>query len=65
MVYVLFCTFFSIIVTIITIISVITSISFVLLNCVYLNPCVSPFIHFSSPSHWRGRGGVSERLSGA
>ena len=38
---------------------------FVLLNCLYLNPLVSLFVYFSSPSCWVGRGGVSERLSGA
>jgi len=29
----------------------------VLLNCLYLNPEVSPFVHFSSPSHCGGRRG--------
>jgi len=33
----------------------------VLLNCLYLNLRVFPFIHFSC---WGGTGGVSERLSG-
>ena len=37
----------------------------VLLNCLYLSPWVSPFVHFFSPSHCGGRGGVSEQLSGA
>jgi len=37
----------------------------VLLSCLYLNPWVSPFVGLSSPSRWRGRGGGSERLSGA
>jgi len=27
----------------------------VLLNCLYLKPWVSPFVHFSSPSRWGGR----------
>jgi len=56
-----------IIIIIIIISSVISSnISFVvLLNCLYLNPQVSPFVHFSSPSHWGGRRGVNERLSSA
>jgi len=50
-----------------SIISVSISISFVtLLNCLYLNPRVSPFFHFSFPSCWEGaRGGVSERLPSA
>ena len=56
-VYSLFCVF-------IIIIFSSGSISFVaLLNCLYLNPQVSPFVHFSSPSCWRGRRRVSERLS--
>jgi len=42
------------------------SISFVaFLNCLYLNPGVLPFGHFSSPSHWEGRGGVSNWLLSA
>ena len=55
-----------IIVIIIIIIVVIgsSSISFVVvLNCLYLNPQVLPFVHFSS--HEGGRGGVSEWLSSA
>jgi len=36
----------------------------VLLNCLYLNPQVLPFVHFSCPSLGGGRGGVSEWLSG-
>ena len=60
-VYRLFCI---IIISIIIILS--SSIYFVvLLNCLYLNLQVSPFVHFSSLFHWGGRGGVSERLSGA
>jgi len=48
------------------IIVVVVFISFiVLLNCLYLKPQVLPFVHFSSPSHWGGRGGVSEQLSSA
>ena len=55
-----------IIVIIITISSSSSSISFVvLLNCLYLNPRVSFFGHFFSPSCWGGRRGVSERLSSA
>jgi len=64
----LFCIFIIIVVIIITIISSSSSISIycvAILNCLYLNSRVSPFVHFSSPSHWRGRGGVSERLSSA
>jgi len=42
------------------------SISFVaVLNCLYLNPRVLLFVHFSFLSLWVGRRGVSERLSGA
>ena len=38
-----------------------SSISFLsIINCLCLNPGVSPFAHFSS--HWGDRGGVSERL---
>jgi len=63
-VYSLFCIY--IIIIVVTIIIIISSISFVvLLNCLYLNPPVSPFVHCYSLSHWRGRGGVSEWLSGA
>jgi len=67
-VYILFCIF--IIIVVITIVSIISSISvsisFVaLLNCPFLKPGVFPFVHFSSPSCCGGRGGVSERLSGA
>jgi len=51
--YSLFCIF----------ISVIISISFVvLLNCLYLNLQVFPFVHFSSPSCW-GRKGRGERVA--
>jgi len=57
-IYCLFCIF----VIIISSSSII--ISFVL-NSLYLNPGVSPFVHLSSPSWWGGRGGVSEQLSGA
>jgi len=50
-VYSLFCIVVIIIVIIITISSIISTISFVaLLNCLYLNPRVSPFVCFSSPS---------------
>ena len=43
------------------------SISFVALSsCLYLNPRVSPFVHFSSPSRCGGEGGgMSEWLSSA
>ena len=59
-VYSLFCTF------IIIIIISSSSISFVvLLGCLCLNPEVSPFIHFFSPSLCGEKGGVSERLSSA
>ena len=45
---------------------IIISISFVvLLNYLYLNPRVLPFVRFSFPSYWEERRGVSERLSGA
>jgi len=45
---------------------IISNISFiVLLNCLYLNPQVSLFVHFSSPPCWGGRGGASEQLSNA
>jgi len=67
-VYSLFCIFIIILVIIITIISIISTISIsfvVLLNHLYLNPRVLPFVHCSSPSHCRERGGVSERLSRA
>jgi len=53
-----------IVISSITIIGV--SISFVaLLNCLCLNPQVSPFVHFTSPSHWGRLGGVTEQLSNA
>jgi len=52
-VYSSFCIFIIIIVIITTIISTIISISFiVLLNCLYLSPRVSPFVHFSCLSCW-------------
>jgi len=42
------------------------SISFVvLLNYLYLNPGILPFVHFSSPLCCGGREGVSKRLSSA
>jgi len=63
-VYNLFCIFMIIIIIVISS-SICSSISFVLLNCLYLNPRVSHFVLFSSPSCWGGRGGVSEWLSGA
>jgi len=41
-------------------------ISFVaLLNCLYLNPHILPFVRFPSLSCWGGRGGVSKWLSSA
>ena len=46
------------------IISSSVSISFVVLNCLYLNPWVSSFVHFSSPSCWGVKGAVSEWLLG-
>ena len=57
-----------IIIVIITVASIIItiniSISFiVLLNCLYVNPRLSTFVHFSPPSLWGGKGGVSEWLS--
>ena len=59
----LVCTFI-IIVAIIIITSI--SISFVvLINCLYLSQRVSPSVCFSFPSHWGGRRGMGERLSGA
>jgi len=62
-VYSFFCTFIIIIIIISSII--ISNISFVvILNCLYLNPQVSPFVHFSSPSHWGEREGVRGQLSG-
>jgi len=67
-VYTLFCIFIIVIVIIITIINIIisSSISFVvLLNCLYLNPKVFPFVHFSSPSCCEGGEGMSERQSSA
>ena len=66
-VYSLFCIFITIFITIIIVSSSSSSssISFgVLLICLYFKPRVLPFVHFSSPSRCRGRGGVSERLSG-
>ena len=66
-VYSLFCIFI-IIVIITTTISIISSIniSFVaIISCLYLNPWVSPFVHFSSPSCWGGREGVSKQLTSA
>jgi len=61
---------FCIVIIIIIIIIIITIISIiiyfvVLLNCLYLNPRVSPFAHFSSPFFWGRRGGASEQLSSA
>jgi len=53
MVYILFCIF---VIIIIIIIIKSTSIYFlVLLNCLYLNPRVLPFVHFSFSSHWGGK----------
>jgi len=52
-VYSFFYLFFSIIVINV----IISSISFIaLLNCLYLNPRVFPFVHFSFPYHCRGKG---------
>ena len=60
----LFCIF--IIIIIISSSGISINISFVaLLNCLYLNPWVLPFVHFSSSSHWGGKPGVSEWWSGA
>jgi len=59
-VYSLFC----ILITAIIIIIVISITFIVLLNCLYLSPRVSPFVHVFSPPRWQGRGGLSERLSG-
>ena len=62
----LLCILFFIIVVIITIISIFNSISisFVTLwNCLCLNPCVFPFVCFFSSFLWRGKEGVSKRLS--
>jgi len=57
-VYCLFCIF-------IIITSSSSNIAYVaLLNCLYLNPRVSSFVHFSSPPLWGGRGDVSERPLG-
>ena len=66
--YSLFGIFIIIIVVVIIIISVIISNSIyilALLNCLYLNPWVYPFAHFSSASHWGGGGGVCKQLSSA
>jgi len=55
-----------IIVVIISSSSTSSSISFVaLLSCLYLNPGVPLFVHFSCPSRWGDRGVVSEWLSSA
>jgi len=54
-VYSLFCIFVIIIVIIITIISSVSIYFSVVLNCVYLNPWVFPFLHFSSLSCWGGK----------
>ena len=57
---------FIIIIRIIIIIIMSISIYFVaMLNCLYLNPQVLPFVHFSFPSRWRGGEGVSEWLPSA
>jgi len=53
-VYSLFCTCIMIII----IINISISVSFfALLNCLYLNPWVSPFVHFSSARCWGEREG--------
>jgi len=55
----LFCIFIIIVIIIIIIISINISIYFVvLLNCLYLNSCVSPFVPFSSPYCCGGGGGM-------
>ena len=64
----LFCIFIIMNIIIVISITIISSISIsfaVLLNCLYLNPWVLPIVHFSFPSRWGGRGGVSEQLSSA
>ena len=63
-VYNLVCIFIIIIIIIISSSNI--SISFVaLLNCLYLNPHILPFVRFPSLSCWGGRGGVSKWLSSA
>jgi len=65
-VYSLFCTVIIFIITVTTSSSIISSISFiVVLNFLYLNPWVFPFVHFFSPpcSGWRRQ--VSEWISRA
>ena len=56
---------FCIVMTIVIITNSSSIYSIALLNCLYLNPWVFPFVHFFSPSCWEGGGGVSEQLSGA
>jgi len=64
-VYSLFCTLIIIIVIIISSSNSSSRYFVVLLTCLDPSPRVSPFVHFPSQSCWGGRGGVSERLSGA
>jgi len=65
-VYIVFCILIIIIIVVVVVVVVVTvsiSVFFVvLLHCLYLNPQVSPFVHFSSPSCCGGKRGVSERL---
>jgi len=61
---ILYCCFCIYIVIINSSITSITVSFLVLLNCPYLSPGVLLFVRFSSLC-WDGRGGVSERLSGA
>jgi len=67
--YSLFCIFIvSIIIVIIRLVNVSSSISIsfvAIINCLYLNPGVSSFVHFSSSSYRGGRGGVRAWLFGA
>ena len=64
--YSFFCVFIIIVIITVSSSSIHISVYFVvLLNCLYLNPWVSPFVRFSSPRRCGGRGGVSERLSSA
>ena len=63
--YNLVCIFFIVIIIIVSISIISISIYLVvLLESLYLNSQVSTFVHFSSSSCWRGRGRVSEQLSG-
>jgi len=63
-VYSLFCIY--VVIIVIIIISSSISIPFIVLsNCLYLDPWVSSFMLFCSPSCWGGRGEVSKGLSTA